>query len=241
MDFVHLHLHTTYSLLDGQCQLVPLVKRARKLGMRALAVTDHGNLFALKAFYDECNSTKAKTYGDLADIHVKPILGCEAYVTSAESYLSRDKNETRYHLCLHAKNNTGYHNLVKLLSLAHINGKYGRPRIDHNLLAEYHEGLHCSSACIAGEVAHWIDVGDMAKAEAAAKWHKDVFGSDYSLEVMLHPAVKRGARDPRVRDPRFPGPLFASAEDRERDARAREEARHPRHRDERCPLPRQGG
>ena len=202
MDFVHLHLHTTYSLLDGQCQLVPLVKRARKLGMRALAVTDHGNLFALKAFYDECFSKKEKNYGDLAGVHVKPILGCEAYVTSAESYLSRDKNETRYHLCLHAKNNTGYHNLVKLLSLAHINGKYGRPRIDHNLLAEYHEGLHCSSACIAGEVAHWIDVGDMAKAEAAAKWHKDVFGSDYSLEVMLHPAVKRGPEIPEsaIRD-----------------------------------------
>lgn len=79
-DFVHLHLHTTYSLLDGQCQIVPLVKKARKLGMPALAVTDHGSLFALKSFYDECRSKKEKTYGDLAGVHVKPILGCEAYV-----------------------------------------------------------------------------------------------------------------------------------------------------------------
>ena len=191
-NFVHLHLHTTYSLLDGQCQIVPLVKKARKLGMPALAVTDHGNLFALKAFYDECRSKKEKTYGDLAGVHVKPILGCEAYVTSTGDYRSRDKNETRYHLCLHAKNNVGYHNLVRLLSEAHINGFYGRPRIDRTLIEKYHEGLHCSAACIAGEVAHWIDVGDMAKAEAAAKWHKDVFGDDFSLEVMLHKAVKAG-------------------------------------------------
>ncbi|MCR5752253.1 MAG: DNA polymerase III subunit alpha [Kiritimatiellae bacterium] len=196
--FVHLHLHTTYSLLDGQCQIVPLVKRARKLGMPALAVTDHGNLFALKAFYDECRSKKEKTYGDLAGVHVKPILGCEAYVTSLDDYrvdaYDREilKNESRYHLCLHAKNNVGYHNLVRLISEAHISGKYNRPRISHALIEKYHEGLHCSAACIAGEVAHWIDVGDMAKAEAAAKWHKDVFGDDFSLEVMLHKATKAG-------------------------------------------------
>lgn len=197
-DFVHLHLHTTYSLLDGQCQIVPLVKKARKLGMPALAVTDHGNLFALKAFYDECRSKKEKTYGDLAGVHVKPILGCEAYVTSLADHrvdaFDRDvlKKESRYHLCLHAKNNVGYHNLVRLISEAHISGKYMRPRISHALIEKYHEGLHCSAACIAGEVAHWIDVGDMAKAEAAAKWHKDVFGDDFSLEVMLHKAVKAG-------------------------------------------------
>ena len=197
-DFVHLHLHTTYSLLDGQCQIVPLVKKARKLGMPALAVTDHGNLFALKAFYDECRSKKEKTYGDLAGVHVKPILGCEAYVTSLADHrvdaFDRDilKKESRYHLCLHAKNNIGYHNLVRLISEAHISGKYMRPRISHALIEKYHEGLHCSAACIAGEVAHWIDVGDMAKAEAAAKWHKDVFGDDFSLEVMLHKAVKAG-------------------------------------------------
>ena len=191
-DFVHLHLHTTYSLLDGQCQIVPLVKRARKLGMKALAVTDHGNLFALKCFYDECRSKKDKVYGDLADVHVKPILGCEAYVTSTGDYRSRDKNERRAHLCLHAMNQTGYHNLVRLMSEAHINGFYYNARIDHALLEKYHEGLHCSSACIAGEVAHAIDAGNMAEAERVAKWYKDLFGDAYSLEVMLHKADKSG-------------------------------------------------
>ncbi len=195
-DFVHLHLHTTYSLLDGQCQLVPLVKRARKLGMPALAVTDHGNLFALKAFYDECRSKKEKTYGDLAGVHVKPILGCEAYVTSTNDYRSRDKNESRFHLCLHAKNMVGYHNLVKLISEAHINGFYGRPRIDYKLLEQYHEGLHSSSACIAGDVASAIVKGDLAEAERLAKWYKELFGADYSLEVMLHPSKKFGDEIP---------------------------------------------
>ena len=191
-DFVHLHLHTTYSLLDGQCQIVPLVKKARALGMPALAVTDHGNLFALKSFYDECRSNKAKTYGDLADVHVKPILGCEAYVTSTGDYRTRDKSEYRHHLCLHAMNLTGYHNLVKLISEAHINGFYMRPRIDHALLEKYHEGLHCSAACIAGEVARAIDQGRMDEAERVAKWYKGLFGENYSLEVMLHKATKSG-------------------------------------------------
>ena len=191
-NFVHLHLHTTYSLLDGQCQIVPLVKKARKLGMPALAVTDHGNLFALKCFYDECRSKKEKTYGDLAGVHVKPILGCEAYVVDhsihekAEYWAARPgQKERRYHLCLHAKNLVGYHNLVRIMSEAHINGFYGRPRIDHSLLEKYHEGLHCSSACIAGEVSHAIDIGDRTEAERIARWYKDVFGDDYSLEVML--------------------------------------------------------
>ncbi len=193
-DFVHLHLHTTYSLLDGQCPIVPLVKRARELGMPALAVTDHGNLFALKSFYDECRSKKEKVYGNLPPI--KPILGCEAYVTSSGDYRSRDKGEKRYHLCLHAKNKRGYHNLVRLLSEAHINGFYGRPRIDHALLEKYHEGLHCSSACIAGEVSAAIDRGDFTEAERVARWHKDLFGDDYSLEVMLHQSVKFGEEIP---------------------------------------------
>ncbi len=195
-DFVHLHLHTTYSLLDGQCQLVPLVKRARRLGMKALAVTDHGNLFALKAFYDECRSKNEKTYGEFAAQPIKPILGCEAYVTSTNDYRSREKVEKRFHLCLHAKNKTGYHNLVKLISEAHINGFYGRPRIDYKLLEQYHEGLHCSSACIAGDVASAIVKDDLAEAERLVKWYKDLFGADYSLEVMLHPSQKFGEEIP---------------------------------------------
>lgn len=157
--------------------------------MPALAVTDHGNLFALKAFYDACHSKK-KEFAELPPI--KPILGCEAYVTSTGDLRTRDKNERRYHLCLHAKNKTGYHNLVRLISEAHIHGFYNRPRIDHSLLEKYHEGLHCSAACIAGEVAHAIETDRMAEAERVAKWYKDLFGDDYSLEVMLHKSVKAG-------------------------------------------------
>jgi DNA polymerase-3 subunit alpha len=185
-DFVHLHVHTTYSLLDGQCGIKPLVRRAREWGMPALAVTDHGNLFALKAFFDECRAEKG--YDGLPKI--KPILGCEAYVTSTGDYKSRDKTETRSHLVLLAKNLTGYHNLVRLISEAYINGFYHRPRIDRTLLEKYHEGLICSSACIAGEVARAIDIGRMDEAERTAKWYKDLFGDDYTLEVMLHKSVK---------------------------------------------------
>ena len=171
-DFVHLHLHTTYSLLDGQCQIKPLVAKAKSMGMSALAVTDHGNLYALKAFYDECRKQK-----------IKPILGVEAYVTSTGDLTTRDKNEKRFHLCLHAKNLVGYHNLVRLISEAHIRGFYYNARIDHSLLEKYHEGLHCSSACIAGEVAYYLDDGmkggnDPAKAEEIARWYKKLFGDD---------------------------------------------------------------
>lgn len=185
-DFVHLHVHTTYSLLDGQCAIKPLVKRARTLGMKALAVTDHGNLFALKAFYDECRSKKG--YDDLPPI--KPILGCEAYVTTSGDYRSRSKEEKRRHLILLAKNLTGYHNLVRLLSEAWINGFYHTARIDHTLLEKHHEGLICSAACIAGEVAHAIDIGRLDEAERVAKWYKDLFGDDFYLEAMLHKSVK---------------------------------------------------
>ncbi len=193
-DFVHLHLHTTYSLLDGQCQIAPLVMRARRSGARAIAVTDHGNLFALKAFYDTCR-TKKKKFAELPPI--KPILGCEAYVTSTGDYRSRDKTERRFHLCLHAKNITGYHNLVRLISEAHINGFYSRPRIDFSLLEKYHEGLHCSAACVAGEVPAAIASGRMDEAEKVARRYKDLFGDDYSLEVMLHKSRKSGPEIPQ--------------------------------------------
>ena len=179
MAFTHLHLHTTYSLLDGQCPVSGIVAKAKALGMKSLAVTDHGNLFAIKAFYDE-----ARKAG------IKPILGVEAYVTSTGDYTTRDKSERRHHLCLHAKNLVGYHNLVRLMSEAHIHGFYHNARIDHRLLEKYHEGLHCSSACIAGEVAHAIDIGRMDEAERIARWYQSLFGDDYSLEVMLHPPGK---------------------------------------------------
>ena len=200
-DFVHLHLHTTYSLLDGQCSVAGLVAKAKALGMPAVAVTDHGNLFALKAFYDEANKQG-----------IKPILGVEAYVTSTGDHTLRhayfqqhkQEKEKRFHLCLHAKNLVGYHNLVRIMSEAHINGFYHNARIDHKLLERYHEGLHCSSACIAGEIAYYLDDdlekggNDPAKAEEIAKWYQGVFGDDYSLEIMLHPSVKQTKE---IRDP----------------------------------------
>ena len=212
-DFVHLHLHTTYSLLDGQCQLKPLVAKAKELGMSALAVTDHGNLFALKAFYDEARKQK-----------IKPILGVEAYVTSTGDYTTRDKDEKRFHLCLHAKNLTGYHNLVRLISEAHIHGFYYNARIDHTLLEKYHEGLHCSSACIAGEVAYYLDDGvkggnNPARAEEIARWYQNLFGDDYSLEVMVHPSGKgEGAETIPGKEP-IPQETIADFRDLERRQR----------------------
>ena len=188
-DFVHWHLHTIYSILDGQCKIEPLVLKARQMGMKAIAVTDHGNLFALKAFFDACRSEKGP-FGKVPKI--KPILGCEAYVTSTGDCRSRDKSERRHHLCLHAKNKRGYHNLVRLISEAHVHGFYSKPRIDRSLLERYHEGLHCSSACVAGEVPEAIADGRMDEAVRIAQWYKDLFGDDYSLEVMLHKSTKTG-------------------------------------------------
>ncbi len=173
VPFVHLHVHTAYSLLDGACQIKPLVKRAKALGMPACAITDHGNLFGLKAFYDVCK-----------DEGIKPILGCEAYV-SRESHTSRNKTSGD-HLILLAKNLTGYHNLLKLISIAHLEGFYGRPRIDWELIQQYHEGLICSSACIAGFVPRLIAEGNLEEAERVALQYKELFGDDYYFEVMAH-------------------------------------------------------
>ena len=137
---------------------------------------------------------------------------------------TRDKNEKRFHLCLHAKNLVGYHNLVRLISEAHIRGFYHNARIDHSLLEKYHEGLHCSSACIAGEVAYYLDDGmkggnDPAKAEETARWYKDLFGDDYSLEVMIHPSGKgEGAETVAGREPIPPESI---AEFRDLEARQR--------------------
>ena len=173
VPFVHLHVHTGYSLLDGACQIKPLVKRVKALGMSACAITDHGNLYGLKAFYDAC-----RTEG------VKPILGCEAYV-AREPHTQRNL-PSGDHLILLAKNLTGYHNLLKLISIAHLEGFYRRPRIDWELLQTYHEGLICSTACIAGIVPRMILDGRPEEAEAIARQYRELFGDDYYLEIMLH-------------------------------------------------------
>ena len=188
VPFVHLHVHTTYSLLDGACQIKPLVKRIKQLGMTSCAITDHGNLFGLKSFYDVCNEEG-----------IKPILGCEAYV--AKDHHSREQTDkSGHHLILLAKNLTGYHNLLRLISFAWTEGFYYRPRIDKALLEKYHEGLICSSACIAGEVPRLILDGRMEEAEKAVLWYKELFGDDYYLEIMYHKAapdvIRRENEDP---------------------------------------------
>ena len=176
--FVHLHVHTTYSLLDGATQLEQLVKRVKELGMSACAITDHGTLFGLKAFYDLCRKSK-----------IKPILGCEAYISDEDHTVKDKDNHTQHHLILLAKNLVGYHNLVKLISIAHVEGMYYRPRIDKALLEKYHEGLICTSACIAGPIPRLILEGRRAEAEKEALWYKNLFGDDFYLEIMYHKAA----------------------------------------------------
>ena len=173
MSFVHLHVHTQYSILDGLSSIGQLFDRADELGMPALAITDHGNMFGVKEFFKYAKKHPG----------VKPIIGCEVYVSKGDHRL-REKGY--YHLILLAKNYTGYLNLVKIVSEAHVNGMYYRPRVSHEVIEKYHEGLICSSACLAGEVPRAIMAHDDAAVEKAILWHKRVFGEDYYLEVMKH-------------------------------------------------------
>ena len=178
MSFVHLHVHTQYSILDGQSSISGLFQRAKELEMPALAITDHGNMYGVKEFLKV-----AKKFPE-----VKPIIGCEIYVTRHYDHKLKDKDHRAYfHLILLAKNYTGYKNLMKICSTGHIEGKYyEKPRVSHEIVEQYSEGLVCCSACIAGEIPRAIIAGDMEAAEKAIEWHKKVFGEDYYLEVQLH-------------------------------------------------------
>ena len=173
MSFVHLHVHTQYSILDGQASIENLFNRAEELGMPALAITDHGNMYGVKEFFKFAKKHPA----------VKPIIGCEIYVSKGDH---RVKEKGYYHLILLAKNYNGYKNLIKIVSEAHINGMYYRPRVSHEVIEQYHEDLICSSACLAGEVPRAIMARDEEAVERAIFWHKRVFGEDYYLEVMKH-------------------------------------------------------
>ena len=173
MSFVHLHVHTQYSILDGQSSIDNLFSRAEELGMPALAITDHGNMYGVKEFFKFAKKHPS----------VKPIIGCEIYVSKGDH---RKKEKGYYHLILLAKNYQGYLNLVKIVSEGHVNGMYYRPRVSHEVIEKYHEGLICSSACIAGEVPRAILAHDDAAVDKAITWHKKVFGEDYYLEVMKH-------------------------------------------------------
>ena len=178
MSFVHLHVHTQYSILDGQASIGGLFERAKELGMPALAITDHGNMYGVKEFLKV-----AKKYPE-----VKPIIGCEIYVTKHYDHKIKDKDHRGYfHLILLAKNYNGYKNLMKIVSTGHIEGKYyDKPRVSHEIVEKYSQDLVCCSACIAGEVARNIIAGDMAGAEKAIEWHKNIFGEDFYLEVQEH-------------------------------------------------------
>ena len=177
MAFVHLHVHTQYSILDGQSSIENLFSRAEELGMPGLAITDHGNMYGVKEFFKYAHKHPS----------VKPIIGCEVYVTRGYDHKLKDKAHSKYyHLILLAKNYEGYKNLMKIVSTAHIEGMYYRPRVSHEVIEKYHEGLICSSACMVGEIPQYILAGDEKGASEAIEWHKRVFGDDYYLEVMLH-------------------------------------------------------
>ena len=222
--YVHLHVHSQYSLLDGQASISALVNKAIKNGMRGIALTDHGNMFGIKELFDICNKKNGdynkaikslkKRIKDIkegneeaedkeaiiADIEkeiadtekklFKPILGCEMYV-ARNGLLKKNGREDQsgYHLVVLAKNNTGYHNLIKLVSKAWTEGYYMRPRTDRAELEKYHEGLIVCSACLGGEIPKKITNGDIAGAEEAVLWFKNLFGEDYYLELQRHKAT----------------------------------------------------
>lgn len=175
-DFVHLHLHTDYSLLDGAGKISDYVAEAKKLGMKALAITDHGVMFGVIRHYDACIAEG-----------IKPIIGCEMYVSPKDCHIKDGTNSARYHLILLAKTTEGYKNLVKLCSIAYTEGFYTKPRVDHALLEQYHEGLICLSACLQGEVPRYIADGNYELAKNTALWYNSVFGQgNYYLEVQDH-------------------------------------------------------
>ena len=223
-DFVHLHVHTQYSLLDGQASVSRLVDKAMKDGMKGIAITDHGNMFGIKEFYNYVNKKNSGPRGEIKDLKkriaelekvpqrdeqseaelaacrekvaeaeaklFKPIIGCEMYV----AHRTMDKKEGRqdqsgWHLIVLAKNEKGYHNLIKLVSRAWTIGQYMRPRTDRNDLEKYHEGLIVCSACLGGEVPKKIMADRLDEAEEAIQWYKNLFGEDYYLELQRHKAT----------------------------------------------------
>ena len=202
-DFVHLHVHTHYSILDGQSKVPHLVDKAIKDGMKGMAITDHGVMYGIKEFSDYCAGVNKQRKADGLE-PFKPIFGCEMYVAH---HHKEDKNKdagdkSGYHLIVLAKNYHGYKNLIKLVSRAWTDGYYYRPRTDRYDLEKYHEDLIVCSACIAGEVPAKILKGDIEGAKEAARWYHRVFGDDYYLELQRHEV-----KDPNIRANRDTFPL----------------------------------
>jgi len=191
-SFTHLHVHSQYSILDGAAAVTALVKKAKEDGMTALALTDHGTMFGIKEFHEKCKK-----------FNIKPILGVETYVASRGIHF-KDKTEKEDrsgdHLILLAKNEKGYRNLLKLVTVASTEGFYYKPRIDKNLLEKHSEGLIVSSACIGGEIPQFILKGDLPAAEEAIQWFKSIFKDDFYLEIQRH----------KTTDPKLPTDVYES-------------------------------
>lgn len=188
--FTHLHVHSQYSLLDGKASIPELVDKCLATGMRGIALTDHGNMFGIKEFF---NYVEKKNGGLPDEEKFKPILGCEMYVARDKMTDKKDKSDNGYHLIVLAKNLKGYHNLVKLVSKAWTEGYYYKPRTDRDELAKHREGLIVCSACLGGEVPQFIMHEEFEKAEERILWYKSVFGDDYYLELQRHQTFKENA------------------------------------------------
>ena len=189
MAFVHLHVHSEYSLLDGACRIEGLVSRAKELGQTAVAVTDHGVMYGAVDFYKA-----AKKAG------IRPIIGCEVYVAARTRFDKVHELDGEHsHLVLLCKNETGYHNLIKLVSAGWTEGFYSRPRVDRELLEKYHEGLICLSACLAGEIPRALLRGDAEGARETALWYDTVFGrGNYYLEIQDHGLSEQKSVNPQI-------------------------------------------
>lgn len=181
MSFVHLHTHSHYSLLDGMSKISDMVKLAKEYGMKAIGLTDHGVMYGAIDFYTKCKKND-----------IKPIIGVEVYVANRSRHNKEPHiDNKRYHLTLLAKNNTGYQNLIKLTTAAHLEGYYYKPRVDKELLKEHAEGLICLSGCPGSELGRTIQSGNLEKAEAVIKEYQAIFGPEnYYLEIMYHPDVE---------------------------------------------------
>ena len=206
-DFIHLHVHTYYSILDGQSSIKRLVDKAVANGMRGMAITDHGDMFGIKEFHDYVGGINKGRKKEGLDPFI-PIFGCEMYVSRHGSKSLRRGKEDQggYHLIVLAKNYKGYKNLIKLVSNSWVDGYYMRPRTDREDLEKYHEGLIVCSACIAGEVPAKILKDDIAGAREAIEWYHNLFGDDYYLELQRHEV-----KDPTIRANRETFPLQQKA------------------------------
>jgi len=190
-NFVHLHVHSEYSLLDGLPKIKNLVARAKELGMPAIALTDHGVMYGAIDFYKECQEQG-----------IKPIIGMEGYTVNHDHFLKDTNNKGNNHLILLAKNFQGYQNLMKLSSIAAIEGFYYRPRFNRELLKKYHEGLICLSACPAGEIGEFLIGDHYEKAKETANWYQEILGDDYYLEIQRHfyKDYLKEAKEPVIKD-----------------------------------------